>query len=579
MRRRGSKAAGPTSRARGRPVRRALPEAGRERLEAAQRDGSTKLDLADCGLTEVPAEVFALEHLEELSLAGNALAELPEALGALGNLRRLTLAGNRLRALPASLGALGRLEGLWCHGNLLEALPEGLGELRALRQLSLSGNRLAALPEGLAALESLEALAAAGNRLAALPDAFAGLGALRELALHGNRLRRLPASLCRLGALETLALQGNALEALPEGFGDLGRLTELTLSDNRVAALPEAAGALRGLQWLTAYNNRLERLPPTLLDAPLRGLWVEANPLDPADLHAFLAEAEGRRAGLKVGVDADQAAALAGRGFAPAASLTTPGAVRFPGNGHWKLRRDPLDDGAGAGGEGAGRALLVAFGSAPGIPNWAGIINKVWASARRLASVQEGRFLDALFVVDPERSWYDGTVGHAAYGDQLAAAAAGYDRVILLGDSMGAAAALTFADRATAVMAFCPQVDLKASAIRPGQPDAWLEGFTARLHVAVARSGAAVEVHTGNWAHDMDQATALAAAHGPKVRHVVHSFDDHRLTAHLNAEGKLLRLVEDRVVAEAEAAAGAGTGAAAGGGGAPNKSSASTWYV
>ena len=37
-----------------------------------------------------------------------------------------------------------------------------------------------------------------------------------------------------------------------------------------------------------------------------------------------------------------------------------------------------------------------------------------------------------------------------------------YSRVLFLGDSMGATASLVFAEHATRVLAFCPQVDLFA---------------------------------------------------------------------------------------------------------------------
>lgn len=66
-----------------------------------------------------------------------------------------------------------------------------------------------------------------------------------------------------------------------------------------------------------------------------------------------------------------------------------------------------------------------------------------------------------LFVVDPFRDWYCG--GDAAalgstYHSRLSEAAAGYGRVLMVGDSMGATAALLFSRLATAVLAFCPQV-------------------------------------------------------------------------------------------------------------------------
>lgn len=100
-----------------------------------------KLDLSDMGLESLPAEVFELDELEELSLAGNRLQSLPDDITRLTALRKLGLAGNLLGSLPEGLGALTGLEGLWLHGNLLAALPESLGNLKALRQLSVAGNR------------------------------------------------------------------------------------------------------------------------------------------------------------------------------------------------------------------------------------------------------------------------------------------------------------------------------------------------------------------------------------------------------------------------------------------------------
>jgi hypothetical protein len=51
------------------------------------------------------------------------------------------------------------------------------------------------------------------------------------------------------------------------------------------------------------------------------------------------------------------------------------------------------------------KALVVAFGSAPGVPNWGGLLKRV-----ELAGAGQpgwGSF-DVLFVVDGSRSWYAG---------------------------------------------------------------------------------------------------------------------------------------------------------------------------
>ena len=50
------------------------------------------------------------------------------------------------------------------------------------------------------------------------------------------------------------------------------------------------------------------------------------------------------------------------------------------------------------------RALAVAFGSAPGVPNWGGLLSRV----RKAAKDSAHDCFDILYVVDPARSWYSG---------------------------------------------------------------------------------------------------------------------------------------------------------------------------
>lgn len=46
----------------------------------------------------------------------------------------------------------------------------------------------------------------------------------------------------------------------------------------------------------------------------------------------------------------------------------------------------------------------VAFGSAPGVPNWGSLLQR----ASDAMSNDDERFFDTLFVVDPARAWYRG---------------------------------------------------------------------------------------------------------------------------------------------------------------------------
>ncbi len=48
--------------------------------------------------------------------------------------------------------------------------------------------------------------------------------------------------------------------------------------------------------------------------------------------------------------------------------------------------------------------LVVTFASAPGVPNWGGVLGKL----AREASPEERQF-DVLFVCDGGRNWYSGT--------------------------------------------------------------------------------------------------------------------------------------------------------------------------
>lgn len=73
------------------------------------------------------------------------------------------------------------------------------------------------------------------------------------------------------------------------------------------------------------------------------------------------------------------------------------------------------------------------------------------------------------------------------------------------GDSMGATGALLFSHLASAVHAFCPQVDLDTSSIRPGQPSDWFAALHGRVLANVGASAAKITVHVGNWKHDLDQ--------------------------------------------------------------------------
>ena len=83
-----------------------------ERIEAARRTNSVRLNLSSLELTELPPELWTLAHLRVLWLSDNQLAALPPEVGALRQLERLRLDKNALAALPPEFGTLAALREL-----------------------------------------------------------------------------------------------------------------------------------------------------------------------------------------------------------------------------------------------------------------------------------------------------------------------------------------------------------------------------------------------------------------------------------------------------------------------------------
>jgi Leucine-rich repeat (LRR) protein len=531
-------------------------------------EGSGKLDLAECELAAVPPRALDIPDLEELSLAGNQLRELPPEIGQLTGLARLQLAGNQLRSLPGSIGQLASLAGLWLHGNLLHSLPAEIGGLSSLTQLSLSGNCLEELPASLSSLAALQELSAAGNRLAELPAGLGELTALTKLHLHGNQLQEVPASISRLARLQELGLQGNpGLSFLSDQLGTLPVLRELSAADCSLAAVPASLGAAPALETLSLYGNQLRSLPPGLLQAPkLKTVWLESNPLTPEAVAALL-QALPASSVTALGLDegqlqqlplAQREALVAAAGPKLRVSVVVPpprhgdsasssGAGSRGSSSHGYFKLDPAPAAAAAADNGSSRpsteVLVVSFGSAPGTPNWGGLLKKVRAAA---TTPQEQNF-DVLYVVDPHRSWYrGGDDGYVQYERRLRAACARYKHVVFIGDSMGATAALLFSHLATEVHAWTPQVDLATSSIRPGEGAEWQARLRQRVLDNVASCSGSITVHTGSWKHDLDQAKCLPSQPGLKVQ--IYSVESHRLALALDRRGALVQIVRSAVL-------------------------------
>ena len=675
------------------------------------------LSLAGNRLRELPASVGRLSSLEEAGLAGNRLRRLPKEVGGLESLRKLQLHGNLLGLAAAAderEEGGGRVDGdddAALVAAALAALPEeALAPLLKLTHVTLQGNFLARLPECLGSLPLLEDLNVADNRLLSLPRSLAAAPSLRRLTSYGNRIRSLPPLLARAPSLRGLWLEGNPLchpsaataaaaaataggeEEGKEGQGgngggDGGEACSLAAGRELHALLVDASRAsARGDGDGSGSSGGAE--PFSSSSPSSSGSGGGGSGGGGAEADAASAEgADGARR-RRVGLDARQLASLEPAVVAAAAAggVLAPPCATLCGSkrGYWKLEAGPgggewvaevaeraerapssraaaakrdrpppaVVDGSGAEGR---RGLVVAFGSAPGEPNWGGLLSRI---RRNAADPAHARF-DVLYVVDGARSWYNG--GDAADGDEkegggsgggggsgagggrsrlssppcsfwtepIAAAAEAYDgAVLLLGDSMGATGALLAAGAvaeaclqkrstvaATAsssssspsstsspsssasappsprprALAFCPQVDLAESSIRPAASAEWMarlrERTLASVSVATAAAAAAaaaaavataaqgqeggqhnergrasppalqapappapmrVDVHVGSWRHDLAQALPLQSVAGAAVK--VWAVPSHRLAAALDSRGELEPLVRSALL-------------------------------
>jgi hypothetical protein len=160
----------------------------------------------------------------------------------------------------------------------------------------------------------------------------------------------------------------------------------------------------------------------------------------------------------------------------------------------------------------SGDTLVVAFSSL----GWHGLLRAEWRGVLRAIGRR-----NVAHALDTAKTWYcsNPMTGHfddgAWWDATLAELCKPYQKVVLLGDSMGGTAALRFARHADAVVAFVPQIDLRsfpAPCDRVDFDDARREQLRDDIVNAVDASDARISIHVGRDADDLQQLTYLPRA-------------------------------------------------------------------
>ena len=195
--------------------------------------------------------------------------------------------------------------------------------------------------------------------------------------------------------------------------------------------------------------------------------------------------------------------------------------------------------------------VLVVFSSLG-----SGIARPEWAGSLRNVAPAPG--LDVLQVLDPSFSWYcqDPTCqwrGGEYYAAELAQRLEAYDKVMFLGDSMGAAAALRFSqlvDQHGAILAFTPQLDISTypAITRTDFAQETRTDFFNKTLQAVQQSQAKkIMIHYGSECKEDVRQIGFLPRNLDNLFLINHKFDDHVLSLHLREEGQLQSIVEEAI--------------------------------
>jgi hypothetical protein len=191
-----------------------------QRMEYAELERSSKLDLHGLALGRIPAKLRQFNTLRTLHIGGNKLDHLPAAVCRLVNLQTLDARDNQMTELPRDIGRLTSLEHLNVDSNELKSLTSEFYRLTSLKTLSARSNQLKLLPARMGTLENLRKLDLANNQLWDIPGTWQRLFSLLEdVDLSNNKLQQLPANCAEPAGKLKLDVSGNPMETLPVAFG------------------------------------------------------------------------------------------------------------------------------------------------------------------------------------------------------------------------------------------------------------------------------------------------------------------------------------------------------------------------
>lgn len=117
-----------------------------ELIDLLDVEKTTKLDLSNKDISEIPSNIKRLERLEYLNLSYNSIVKIPKQMCQLKNLHTLLLLRNEIEYLPETFYELERLQFIDISYNPLRELPLNFEKLVSLKHFDASYCQLRKLP-------------------------------------------------------------------------------------------------------------------------------------------------------------------------------------------------------------------------------------------------------------------------------------------------------------------------------------------------------------------------------------------------------------------------------------------------
>ncbi|MFT5165795.1 MAG: internalin A [Saprospiraceae bacterium] len=255
-----------------------------ELIEREMKEQTGTLILSDCGLSEIPREVFEMTWLTELIITNGYESpniETENISQSTGTFQKNTIdigEPNHINFIPEEIGRLKDLKKLkiGAFGTSPWAIADisALASLRGLEEVDLSNNQIVDfIPLG--ELKQLSILKLNQNRIIDIPF-FKTIEKLKILELGSNQIEKFNLSIfLSLPVLQSLNLEQNKINFI-DFPSNLSSLKELNLNDNELSDL-DFLKNINQMEVLFLSRNKIQDIKPLASFSSLKSLELGSN--------------------------------------------------------------------------------------------------------------------------------------------------------------------------------------------------------------------------------------------------------------------------------------------------------------